>query len=142
MVATMAAASHSPPDGPGLSPPERQWRAVLTLGWPLALGGAPLLLSLGNIPLCAFRQLTGQPCPLCGGTRVCAALAEGHWAAAWQLNAGVVVLLAIAAVHSLQLALEAWSGQRLTRWRVVPGVWVAGLAFLLITWVMRLLQWP
>ena len=71
-----ATALSSPaPEAVLLSLSERRQQAALTLGWPAALLGAPLMLSLGELPLCAFRQLTGQPCPLCGGTHACAALA-------------------------------------------------------------------
>jgi hypothetical protein len=128
----------SSPSSVVLSRPERQWRAALTLGWPLALGAAPLLLSLGDVPLCAFRQLTGRPCPLCGGTRACAALAEGNLMAAWQANPGLMPLFALAAVHVSQLAYEAWSGRKVTRWQIGPGLWGAGTTFLLCDWVLRL----
>lgn len=127
------------PDIQTLGPAERQWRAALTLGWPMALAGAPLLLSLGTVPLCAFRQLTGRPCPLCGGTRACAALVEGDFAAAWQFNPGLMPLLAIAAVHTAQLGYEAWRGQYLLSWRVGSVAWTAGTGFLLGAWVVRLL---
>lgn len=121
-----------------LSPLERQWRSALTLGWPLALLGAPLLLSAGDIPLCGFRHLTGIPCPLCGGTRACAALTNGDFLAAWQLNPGLMVLLAIAAAHSGQLGFEAWTGRRVQRWRMGGDAWRAGLVVLLVSWVLRL----
>ena len=127
------------PDARLLSDPERRWRAALTLGWPLALGAAPLLLSLGDVPLCAFRQLTGRPCPLCGGTHACAALMEGNWLAAWQANPGLLPLLAIALAHTMQLAFEAWSARRVTRWRIGSNAWIAGGAFLIGAWVLRLL---
>ncbi len=117
---------------------ERQWRASLTLLWPAALAGAPYLLSLGHIPLCAFRQLSGQPCPLCGGTHACAALAQGDIAQAWAANPGLMPLLAIAAVHAAQLAYEAWRGERNLRWRIGVGAWKAGTVFLLGAWVLRL----
>jgi hypothetical protein len=128
-----------PVTGVLLSKPERQWRSAQTLGWPLALLGAPLVLSLGNIPLCAIRHLTGVPCPLCGGTRACAALANGDFLAAWQLNPGLMVLLALAAAHSLQLGVEAWTGRRVQRWRIGADAWWAGLVVLLTSWVLRLL---
>lgn len=121
-----------------LSRPERQWRAALVLGWPLALLGAPLVLSLGDLPLCGFRHVTGLPCPLCGGTRACAALAQGDVLVAWQLNPGLVLLLALAAAHALQLGWEAWSGRRLQRWRIGVGAWRAGLVVLLLGWGLRL----
>ena len=123
-----------------LSQTERQWRSALTLGWPLALFGAPLVLSLGGVSLCGFRHLTGLPCPLCGGTRACAALADGNFLAAWQLNPGLMVLLALAAAHSVQLGVEAWTGRRVVqRWRIGADAWRAGLVVLLAGWVLRLL---
>lgn len=121
-----------------LSPPERQWRSALVLGWPLALLGAPVVLSLGELPLCGFRHLTGVPCPLCGGTRACAALADGNFLAAWQANPGLLVLLAIAAVHSVQLGFEGWSGRRVLRWRIGIDAWRGGLVVLMAGWVLRL----
>ena len=130
------------PDTPALAllrPGERQWRAALTLGWPLALGAAPLLLLLAKVPLCAFRQVTGQPCPLCGGTHACAALAQGDFAAAWQANPGLMPLLALAAVVTVQLAWEAWRGQRVARWRISHGAWQAAGMFLMGAWGLRLL---
>lgn len=122
-----------------LSGPERQWRSAISLGWPLALLGAPLVLSLGDLPLCGFRHVTGLPCPLCGGTRACAALADGNFLAAWQLNPGLMVVLALAAAHSLQLGFEAWTGRRVLRWRIGADAWRAGLVVLLAGWVFRLL---
>jgi hypothetical protein len=95
------------PDAAQLTRAERQWRAVPLLGWPLALGAAPLLLATG-VPLCGFRHLTGQPCPLCGGTHACAALAQGDLMVAWQANPGLMPLFVIAAAHAAQLAWEAW----------------------------------
>jgi hypothetical protein len=121
-----------------LSPPERQWRSALVLGWPLALLGAPAVLSLGELPLCGFKHLTGVPCPLCGGTRACAALVDGNLLAAWQANPGLLVLLAIAAAHSVQLGIEAWTGRRVQRWRMGPDAWRAGVVVLMAGWVLRL----
>ena len=132
-------ANTTSPTGDLLSPPERQWRSALTLGWPLALLGAPLVLSLGDLPLCGFQHVTGLPCPLCGGTRACAALADGNFLAAWQLNPGLMVLLALAAAHSLQLGFEAWSGRRVQRWRIGVDAWRAGILVLLAGWGLRLM---
>jgi hypothetical protein len=128
------------PDDDRLSPAERQWRAVPLLGWPLALGAAPLLLATG-VPTCAFRHLTGQPCPLCGGTHACAALARGDLLAAWQANPGLMPLIVIAAAQAVQLAWEAWRGRRVTRWRIGPTAWQAGGLYLMGAWGLRLLGW-
>lgn len=122
-----------------LSPPERQWRSALVLGWPLALLAAPMALSLGDLPLCGFRHVTGVPCPLCGGTHACAALSRGDFLAAWQANPGLLLLLALAAVHSVQLGVEAWTGRRVQRWRIGTDAWRAGVVVLMVGWVLRLL---
>ena len=121
-----------------LSPPERQWRSALALGWPIALLGAPLVLSLGDLPLCGFRHVTGLPCPLCGGTRACAALANGNFLEAWQFNPGLMALLALAAAYSVQLGFEAWTGRRVQRWRMGVDAWRVGLSALRAGWVLRL----
>ena len=122
-----------------LTPPERQWRSALTLGWPLALLGAPLVLAAGDLPLCGFRYVTALPCPLCGGTRACAALVDGNFLAAWQLNPGLMVLLALAAAHSVQLGYEAWTGRRVQHWRIGANAWRVGLVVLLADWGLRLM---
>lgn len=127
------------PDAARLGVADRQWRAALLLGWPMAMGMAPALVRLGDVPLCAFRQLTGRPCPLCGGTRACAALVEGDIAAAWLANPGLFPLLTIAAIHSMQIAHEAWTGRHATHWRVGPVAWLAGTLFLVGSWLLRLL---
>ena len=126
------------PEGERLGDSERQRRAAVTLGWPIALGAAPILVSLGDVPLCAFRQLSGRPCPLCGGTHACAALVEGDFLAVWQANPGILPLLAIAAAHTAQLAYEALSGYRVdSGLRVGKRTWIVGGAILLSVWGMR-----
>lgn len=136
-------APQAPDTGTGkLAAAERQWRAVTTLGWPLALGGAPLLLQFNSIPLCLFRQTTGQPCPLCGGTRACAALVEGNFLAAWQLSPALMPVLALALAHSVQLGYEAITGRRVApQWRIGARFWAAAGMIMLILWVARLSGW-
>jgi Protein of unknown function (DUF2752) len=133
----------SPPsrmaDRPLLSAGERQWRSAVTLGWPVALLGAPLVLSLAQFPLCGFRHLTGLPCPLCGGTRLCASLAQGDWGAAWAANPALLLMLGLLALQTAQWALEAWTARPVQRWRINASVWRAALALLLAEWIVRLL---
>jgi hypothetical protein len=127
------------PESRLLGQPERRWRAAICLGLPLAVGVAPVLMSLGNLPLCAFRQLSGLPCPLCGGTHACAALLQGDFLAAWQANPGVLPLLAVAAVHAGVLAFEAVSGRRMGTPRFWSWVWASAGTILLVAWALRLL---
>lgn len=121
-----------------LSLPERQWRSVATLGWPLALLGAPAVASLGDLPLCGFRHLTGLPCPLCGGTRVCVALVQGNLEAAWAANPGLLLLLGLVAAQTVLWGAQAWTGCPLYRWHIGAWAWAAGLGVLLAGWLLRL----
>jgi len=54
-----------------------------------------------RVPRCAFKTLTGLPCPTCGATRACLALVRGDVAAAFVSNpllmlAGAGALLYVA----------------------------------------------
>lgn len=122
-----------------LTGPERQWRAALGLLLPLGVAAAPAYLAQVNLPLCAFKHLTGLPCPLCGGIRACAALAHGDVAAAWQANPGLLPLLALAAVHTSVLAAEAITGRPLAPAPALASAWRGAGALLLASWLWRLL---
>jgi len=55
--------------------------------WPVLPAHPPLV--------CPLRAATGIPCPLCGMTRACVAVAHGHLATSLAFNpAGVLVVLA------------------------------------------------
>lgn len=127
------------PDGAKLARPERQWRAAITLGWPMAIGATTALMSFEGSSLCAFRHLSGQPCPLCGATHACAALLNGDMAAAWQANPGILPVLVIAMAHTTTLALEALTGRRVASNRLWTGAWSGALTLLIGAWILRLL---
>lgn len=109
---------------------------------PLALlvfvGGGFLLAPLmagGWVPWppCGMRLAFGIPCPLCGGTRSWAALAEGHLATAFAWNpfgAALAFALALGALVWIGFAL---AGRRCRISR--PGwILVAILTLLLANW--------
>jgi hypothetical protein len=86
-----------------------------------------------------FRQVTGQPCPLCGGTHACAAVVEGNLLAAWQAAPALMPLLALALVHTVQLAHEALQARRVKApWRIGERAWRAAGVAMLVLWGMRL----
>lgn len=118
----------------------RRWRVVTGLMLPAAIGVAPAFRSLGDLPLCAFKHLTGAPCPLCGGIRTCAALAQGDFSAALAFNAGLIPLLAIAALHSGLLIVEALNGRALGPPPTLVLAWKLAGAFLLAWWLWRVLS--
>jgi hypothetical protein len=80
-------------------------------------GGCALLLAAGlgyalwvrltglALP-CPFRAVTGLLCPGCGVTRLCLALLRGDWAAAWQANPILLLLLPVLAVLLIRTALR------------------------------------
>lgn len=121
-----------------LSVPQRLWRIAVASLVPLAAGGAPLILQLGDLPLCAFKHLTGVPCPLCGGIRACAALAQGDVAAAFQVNPGLLPLLFLAALHGGLLLAEAASGRQLAPPRSLHLAWQVAGGVLVASWLWQL----
>ena len=61
----------------------------------------------GSYGFCPFLELTGRPCPGCGGLRAVSALTQGDVMGALSSNA-----LAIALVAALTLAWAIWSVRR------------------------------
>jgi len=130
---------HSP-----LPPSDRAWRLGSVAFWPIAKYGAPALIGLGNVPLCAFRYISGKPCPFCGGTHACAALFNGDWLGAWQANPAAVPLLMLISAHTLIWIAEGVRGQSFaahtTIHRAMIWAWGSVLSFILVSWVWRLLN--
>ncbi|MBC7617774.1 MAG: DUF2752 domain-containing protein [Candidatus Saccharibacteria bacterium] len=122
-----------------LSAADRQWRVAMGLVLPLGVAGAPRFLALGDMPLCAFKHFTGMPCPLCGGIRACGALAQGDVAGAWLINAGLLPVLAVAALHSVLLIAESVTGRRFATPRWLIAAWQVTSAVWLISWLARLI---
>lgn len=80
-----------------------------------AAGGALLGLGLGYalwvrltglaIP-CLFRAVTGRLCPACGVTRLCLALLRWDWAAAWNANPVLLMMLPLLAMLGVRSAVR------------------------------------
>lgn len=67
---------------------------------------------------CPFREVTGLPCPLCGGTRAFALAAQGDpgfldYGAVWVL---VAVATAVALVARLRIPWQAWPAAAALAW--------------------------
>lgn len=117
---------------------ERQWRILLLPTCLLGAWMASVLVARAPLPLCGFLALTGIPCPLCGGTRACAALTAGNFTFAWQANAGACALIGVAVVHATVLAGESLAGRSLPGERLWPWAWIAAAAITLASWCFRL----
>ncbi len=99
-------------------------RVLLLLAAVPAVGLAARLVSRLEIPLCAFRGLTGLPCPFCGGTRVVAALSRLEFAQSLALNPLVFLMSWAALIWLVVLLVGRGSGSL-----VWPPSAVAGTGF-------------
>lgn len=77
-------------------------RRVIGVAW-VGVGGLALAavyqLSGGRLGIpCLLHLTTGLDCPLCGSTRMAAALFRGDLEAAWQFNPAVLLLSPVIAV--------------------------------------------
>lgn len=62
---------------------------------------------------CPFKQLTGLPCVLCGGTRTLCALTRGRWGVAFGLNPLAALAGLLGALYALYAAGAVATGRRL-----------------------------
>jgi uncharacterized membrane protein len=126
---------------PPVAAPRSVARSGLAVVGGLFAGGLALsaLYSTTGVGVpCPFLALTGWQCPLCGGTRMGAALLHGDLAAAYAFNplalVALTVLGALAAVWAVEMAggPVARPPHRLSaRLRQVPGVFWLVLVLLL-----------
>lgn len=100
---------------------------------------------IGEIPpLCLWKRLLNVDCPGCGLTRSFAALAHGHWLAAWSFNPAGWMFFAVCLY---QLPYRGWQLWRLFHGRaeyehrsrtIAIVVWTL-LAALLAQWIWKML---
>jgi hypothetical protein len=96
------------------------------------------------IDLCAFKQLTGLPCPGCGLTRSLCHAIRGDWSTSVSYHPAGVLLLAALAGGAVWLAVDCVAGRpvaRGARARLIRAGWVSGLAVSLTFWIGRLSGW-
>lgn len=121
---------------PGELDHERLWLAVTVcaafIGWGILASGLPT-------PRCIWHEMTGFPCPCCGGTRTARHLLAGRLDAA--LSTNPLVFLAFAAVLLYDIYAASTLLFRLPRLRLeeVPhwlgnGVRIGTVAALLANW--------
>ena len=136
----VSSCSETPRRWARLNPAQRAERLAMGVTLALAMAATPLWLERHIGPGCAFRAVTGLPCPLCGGTHACAALVQGDWAAAWAANPGALVLLLWLLLLAGQAVVEGAQGRRrVARWPWWhPAALAAVGGVLVLSWVLRL----
>jgi hypothetical protein len=95
---------------------------------------------LGLAP-CAFRAVTGRPCPACGMTTSFAWFARGEWGQSWRANpAGSLLATTCVALIPWLLAASARGRPIGTRSLESPLITLAAatVALTVITWTVRL----
>ena len=70
------------------------------------LGYAGWVRLTGLAVPCPFRTVTGWLCPGCGVTRLCLALLRWDWAAAWNANPVLLLMLPVLALLGVRLAIR------------------------------------
>jgi hypothetical protein len=93
------------------------------------------------VPGCGFYQLTGWPCPFCGGTRSLVALAQGNWADAFRLSPLAMAMASLTIVLVPVILAGKWP-KRMTRPAFVAVVLaiVANWAYLITSKALG--HWP
>lgn len=124
---------------PPLLPVQRWLRCGIAAGTLvfLAIFAALPMSMFSVLPACTFKNLTGLPCALCGGTRSARAFLHGDLATAWYLNPLSLFVIIFMAVGVVILAWEAGCGRPFTDWRAALKrlqPWMPLILVLLIVW--------
>jgi hypothetical protein len=134
------------PMQPPLLPHERVLRIGVLAALGLALG--LLLAKAAGVPLpglpCGFRNLSGLPCAMCGGTRAVASVLEGEWCVALYGTAMAIPGLAgLVGLAGICLA-ELWRGSAWIDWnpfrKRIGGLLPLTLALLTAWWALHVVS--
>ncbi|HEY8739439.1 MAG TPA: DUF2752 domain-containing protein [Candidatus Dormibacteraeota bacterium] len=118
----------------------------------VAAGGATLLATawvlpelwahgIQPIPQCLFYQVTGIPCPFCGGTRSFAAIAHGNLGAAahvFPIGPLMFAALVVAVVYCCWVLVSGRKVQVVLDDRLRRGLILAAGALLLVNWASKI----
>ena len=112
----------------------------------IGLGAAGLLHfrdphGAGSYGYCPFLQLTGRPCPGCGGMRAINDLTRGDVGAALSSNILAVALVVALAVAFVRWVPRRWRGQDAQMIVLAPRTGSAILVLLLVFGVLRNTPW-
>jgi hypothetical protein len=126
--------------------PFRATRAAAYVGgfFAAGLGFSALYATTGVGLPCPFRAMTGWDCPLCGGTRMGAALLHGDVLAAFAYNPVALIGVLIFGILGVLWVVEAVGGpaarlpRRLTErlGRVRPSRWLVGGLFAAVVYTL------
>jgi len=108
---------------PGELDHEGLWLAItlslFLMGWMLIHFSVPL-------PPCLWHQMTGLPCPGCGGTRCARAIVAGSLGTAFKMNPFVFISLAVVVLYDIYAATVLFFRLPRLRFTEVPpwlGLW-------------------
>lgn len=105
----------------------------------LVLLAAVRLAPLSSMrPICGFKNLTGLPCPLCGGTRAAQCILSGDFPHALYLNPLALPVVAVLVAVALVFFIELLRGRALADW----DFWKRRLSpFIPLLVILMLLWW-
>jgi hypothetical protein len=115
------------------------WAVAIVAAWLAAVAAFVALSPVTGTPvLCAFRRVTGVPCPTCGATRGVLAIANGHPMDALLLNpllfavgGAVAALLAVRVLFGRRVALRLDPPWRRAAWGVATLAFLANWAYVI-----------
>ncbi|MGN0394476.1 MAG: DUF2752 domain-containing protein [Coprococcus sp.] len=94
--------------------------------------------AFSDITTCKFKELSGLPCPSCGGTRAVIYLVHGKIIKSLYYHAAVMYILVLCILFFLTQSIQQLSKGRIKGLRWHNWYWIVGLAIYIIQYILKL----
>lgn len=94
--------------------------------------------AFADMMTCKFKEVSGLPCPSCGGTRAVICLLHGQILKSLYYHAAVIYIVVLCVIFFISQSLQQITKGRIRGLQWHNWYWIAGLAIYIVQYILKL----